>query len=203
MNRQQHWSRIYRERAAQEVSWYQQNPRMSLQLIEASGVDTAAPLIDVGAGASTLADHLLDLGYSDITLLDIADEALEQTRKRLGSRAGSITWLCGDILDFQSEREYRLWHDRAVFHFLTDPDEQQRYIQRMRVALQPGAHVIIASFAPDGPNRCSGLETMQYDDATLAGVLGEGFSLQRVESELHDTPSGAQQLFNYCCFRYL
>ncbi len=202
MTRHQHWEKIYQSKAASEVSWFQEAAAVSLTLIRRVGPDPVAPIIDVGGGASTLVDGLLDAGHQQITVLDIAGSALAVARQRLGERAAQVTWIESDVLTaLLPAARYALWHDRAVFHFLTDAADRAQYVAKVRHAVQTGGHVIVASFAPDGPLRCSGLEVMRYSPETMLAQFGEGFELLDSIREDHSTPSGAAQAFVYCLFR--
>ncbi len=204
MENKTHWEQIYHTKAITQVSWYQLHPRLSLQYIQNTGIGKTAHTIDVGGGASTLVDHLLDDGFQHVTVLDISAEALEITQQRLGQRAGSVTWLEADITQTTLPRhEYDVWHDRAVFHFLTEPQARQRYINAVREAVRPGGHVIVATFANDGPERCSGLEVARYDPQSLHNEFGSDFELLNSAREEHQTPFGTEQKFIYCyCRKY-
>ena len=199
-DRRAHWQNVYETKAENEVSWYQESPVPSLDLIAATGLPGDAAIIDVGAGASRLVDSLLEKGFRQIAILDLSAKALEQTKKRLGRRADGIDWIAADITTWEPSRTYDLWHDRAALHFLTDPADRDAYVVRLKKALRPGGHVIIATFAPDGPERCSGLPIIRYDPETLARTLGPGFEL--VESRRHDhlTPGGNTQRFQFSRF---
>ncbi len=199
--RQQHWKHIYESKSPNEVSWYQAVPCVSLSLICSSGVQPDAPILDVGGGASTLVDGLLAAGYRSIAVLDLAAGALERSRQRLGQAASQVDWLTADILTWQPTARFQLWHDRAVFHFLTQPEDRQSYLATLRAALLPGATVILATFALDGPERCSGLPVRRYSPQTLAAELGSEFTLIETATEDHATPSGAIQHFVYCRFK--
>ncbi len=192
-----HWDRVYSTKGPTEVSWYQAVPARSLALIRASGVSPQEPILDVGGGASTLVDHLLDEGYADISVLDISAAALEQARMRLAGQADGVTWIEADILEFQPARRYGIWHDRAVLHFLTDESTRSRYLNTLRTALKPGGHVIVAPFGPDGPARCSGLDVQRYSAQSLSALLGPTFELRAHSLEVHHTPSGVEQQFLY------
>lgn len=202
MSGKTHWENVYREKSAQEVSWYQATPTRSLELIAETGIAREAPVIDVGGGASTLVDGLLHEGYSDISVLDIASSALQVAQQRLGESAASVRWLEADITGFQPPRRYALWHDRAVFHFLTEAEDRSRYVAALKQGLMPDGHLLIAAFAIGGPTRCSGLDTVQYDAEKLSAELGENFHLEGTCSEEHLTPAGKQQAFNYFHYRY-
>jgi SAM-dependent methyltransferase len=202
MTRESHWKAIYGSSAPTELSWYQERPGLSLELIHSTGVTKAAQIIDVGGGASTLVDELLGEGYQYITVLEIAESALERARERLGAHAEAVTWLHADITSVElPSRCYDLWHDRAVFHFLTGPEDRHRYVETMRDALKSGGHVIMGTFAPEGPTRCSGLDVVRYGPESLAEEFGDEFELVRSARELHRTPLGIEQAFQYCSFR--
>jgi SAM-dependent methyltransferase len=201
-DRKAHWEKIYREKGDRDTSWFQPRPETSLALIEATGEPRTAPLIDVGGGTSRLVDRLLDSGRDNLTVLDISGIALEKTRRRLGTRATAVRWLEADLLEADLPGPWRIWHDRAVFHFLTDEEDRQRYLQQVRRHLAPGGHLVIATFGPEGPQACSGLPVRRYSPDQLAEVLGEGFELEETREELHRTPAGKEQSFVYCRFRY-
>ncbi|HEY5720090.1 MAG TPA: class I SAM-dependent methyltransferase [Gammaproteobacteria bacterium] len=200
--RAEHWDRVYRERAADEVSWYQSQPRLSLRLVEATGVGRGEALIDVGGGASRLVDCLLQRDYRDLSVLDVSAEALAVARRRLGDTAAAVHWIHADVTGFVPSRRYRLWHDRAVFHFLTGEQERARYVEVLRRALLPQAHLVIATFAPDGPRKCSGLPVCQYDGEALCRELGAGFELLDATRERHLTPGAVEQRFAWFRLRY-
>lgn len=195
--RQAHWQGVYMSRSHTDVSWYEAEPSRSLEFIEASGVARDRAIIDVGGGASTLVDHLLDRGYSQLTVLDIAAGALRQAQDRLGERARAVEWRAADVLSFRAERRFALWHDRAVLHFLVDAGDRQRYIEALERALAPDGHAILAGFGPEGPRRCSGLPVRRYSIEKFGELLGEGFELQGHAIEEHTTPGGASQQFLY------
>lgn len=202
MTGREHWERIYRTTAAFDVSWYQSTPAISLDLIRRVAPDLDARIIDVGGGASTLVDALLDDGYRNVTVLDLAGAALAVARQRLGERAARVTWIESDVLTAPlAARSYAVWHDRAVFHFLTDPRDRERYVARAHDAVRPNGHVIVASFAPDGPARCSGLDVVRYSPETMHAQFGSAFRLLESVGEEHHTPSGATQSFVYCLCR--
>ena len=199
--RKSHWEQVYATKAPTEVSWYQPTPERSLQLIADTGVDRDEPILDAGGGASTLVDNLLDAGYSDITVLDIAGSAIERSRKRLGGNADHVKWIESDVTDFKPVRRYALWHDRAVFHFLTESDDRRRYADTAWAALRDDGHLVIATFGPEGPQRCSGLEICRYDIEQLHQELGRDFRLRRYDFEEHRTPGGSPQQFLYAWFQ--
>jgi SAM-dependent methyltransferase len=200
MDRRDHWNRVYQTRAPESVSWYQQRPDISLELIAASGIARDAGIIDVGGGTSVLVDHLLELGYTNLAVLDLSGAALDVSRSRLGAWAAAVEWFEADVTSFEPPHRYALWHDRAVLHFLTDTEDRARYVTTLRKALQPNGTVIIATFAPDGPPKCSGLDVVRYDEHSIVAALGAGFQLHEVRRETHVTPGKAEQRFNY--FRF-
>ena len=197
--RKVHWESVYASRDEDDVSWYQARPAMSLELIAraAGGRGKEAAIIDAGGGASRLVDHLLDAGYADVTVLDIAAPALEKARARLGARARQARWIEADLLNWRPGRPYDVWHDRAVFHFLTEAADRRRYVEVLKAALKPGGQAVIATFAPDGPEKCSGLPVMRHSPESIAAELGEAFALIEARDEHHTTPAGRAQHFNY------
>lgn len=202
MQPNEHWEHVYSTKATDAVSWYQEHAEQSLRLIKATGVPLSATIIDVGGGASTLVDDLLGSGYSNLTVLDLSEAALTAARTRLGSRAGLVNWIVADAAKVELQAHgFDVWHDRAVFHFLTAPEDRAGYVQAVLRAVKPGGHIIIATFAEDGPTRCSGLPVMRYTAEGLQAELGESFTLVEHEKESHLTPSGAIQQFTYCRFR--
>lgn len=201
MNRKQHWEEVYETKLPDEVSWFQQRPELSLRMIGAMNLGKADGIIDVGGGASVLVDFLLDEGYENLTVLDISAAALARARQRLGERAAKVKWIEADVTAFQSPAMLALWHDRAVFHFLTAAADRGAYVRTLRQALRPGGHVIIATFAADGPTRCSGLEVARYDPPGICAQLGAGFELQEEVREVHRTPWQTEQAFSY--FRFV
>ncbi len=195
-----HWNTVYQTKAPDGVSWFQTRPTTSLKLIEAAGVDKDAGIIDVGGGASVLVDVLLDAGFTKLAVLDISVAALEHARQRLGKRASSVEWCEADVTTFNPPRQFGLWHDRAVFHFLTDTADRQKYVETLKRALTPDGHVIIATFAIDGPMKCSGLDVARYDASSICAELGAGFQLLDQLDETHVTPWSTEQKFSY--FRF-
>lgn len=196
-----HWNQVYATKATSAVSWYQRSPEVSLALIANAGIGRSAPIIDIGGGASTLADALLARGCTALTVLDIAETALDAARRRLGPSADRIRWVVADVTKWQPETEFALWHDRAVFHFLIAEAERRRYMAALRTALLPEGTAIFATFAPDGPERCSGLPVRRYSPEMLAAELGADFALIETVAEDHHTPADAVQRFLYCRFR--
>lgn len=200
-NRQAHWDRVYTTKGETEVSWFQERPALSLDLFQAAGATPRSAVVDIGGGASRLVDALVALGYEDVTVLDIAGAALDAARVRLGQKAASVRWLVADVTRWQPDRQYDLWHDRATFHFLVDEADRRAYVDTLRRALASGGHAVIGTFAPDGPERCSGLPIVRYDPASLAATLGPDFALVESRREAHQTPAGAIQSFNFGLFR--
>jgi SAM-dependent methyltransferase len=199
--RRNHWEGVYTAKGENQVSWFQATPAISLELIELAGASRSSGIIDVGGGASRLADCLVARGYQDVTVLDLSATALAAARARMGERAGQVTWIAADVTDWQPARSYDVWHDRAAFHFLTERNDQAAYVAQLRRALRPGGHAIIGTFAPDGPERCSGLVVSRYDADSLAATLGGGFELVDTIRHEHTTPWGAAQKFQFSTFR--
>jgi ubiquinone/menaquinone biosynthesis C-methylase UbiE len=202
MNREEHWENIYRTRSPTEVSWYQPEARLSLDLIRrvAPGLDSS--ILDVGGGASTLVDGLLRAGYRDITVLDLAATGLARAQDRLADRASQVKWIVGDVLSAPlPAASFAVWHDRAVFHFLTDARDRARYVEQARRIVRSGGYVIVASFGPEGPSRCSGLEVVRYSPQRLHAEFGSTFELLDSIREEHWTPTGSLQPFVYCLCR--
>ena len=202
MDPKSHWDRIYRDKLPTQVSWYQPHALRSLDLIRRVSPPPDGAIIDVGGGASTLIDDLLDAGYQDLTVLDISASALARTRARLGTQASSVRWIEAHILDAPLPKAgYTVWHDRAAFHFLTMPADRARYVAQVRRAVRPGGFVLVATFADDGPTRCSGLEVKRYSPEALHAEFGAPCRLMASEREEHITPGGALQVFTYCLCR--
>lgn len=199
-----HWEQVYSTKAIDTVSWFQAHADDSLRFLQKTGVGKSAAIMDVGGGASTLVDDLLLQGYKNVTVLDIAEQALSASKARLGEHAGDVHWLVADITHAElPAHSVDVWHDRAVFHFLTAENDRKAYIKNMLHALKPNGHGIIATFAEDGPLKCSGLEIVRYSVSALQAELGEPFTLLTSEKVLHNTPGGNVQQFNYCYFRML
>jgi hypothetical protein len=199
-NPRDHWNRIYETKDATEMSWTQPSPALSLDLIAETGIAKNAGVIDIGGGASPLVDALLDAGYDNLAVLDISGAALERSRERLGTRADQVEWIESDITRFAASRRYAIWHDRAVFHFLTAAEDRRKYVAAMLETLQENGHAIIATFSIDGPQKCSGLEIVQYDEQTIVAEIGPEMALRDVRREIHRTPWGSEQRFVY--FRF-
>jgi SAM-dependent methyltransferase len=204
MSGQEHWEAVYGRKAADQVSWYRPHLERSLRIIENAALPLDAEIIDVGGGASTLVDDLILRGYSNLTVLDISAAAIACAKTRLGGAADSVKWIAGDItLVDLPEHEYALWHDRAVFHFLRDPEQRRRYVTAARRALMPGGHIVVATFGPEGPERCSGLDVVRYSADGLHAEFGEQFRKVSSQTEIHTTPWGAEQEFVYCYCRLM
>ncbi len=199
MNRQAHWEKVYSSKSPSQVSWFRPHLQTSLALIERAAANRSASIIDVGAGASTLVDDLLARGYRGITVLDISQRALDVAKDRLGEAAKSIRWLRADVTQGGfPQHSYDVWHDRAVFHFLTQPEERLAYVRNVASAVKPGGHVIVSTFGPEGPGKCSGLEVVRYEADSLHREFGIRFRLVESTKELHHTPFGTTQQFLYC-----
>lgn len=202
MQPKNHWEKVYSSKAPEAVSWFQEHPAFSLRFIRNTGMSLQASIIDVGGGASTLVDDLLNDGYSNVTVLDLSAAALQEAQKRLGERARQVHWIEADITHADLPAcSFDIWHDRAVFHFLTDPLDRRTYVETVMRSVKPGGHVIVATFAPDGPTQCSGLPVMRYGPSELHGEFGEPFTLVEHAREAHHTPFGTVQQFVYCYCR--
>jgi ubiquinone/menaquinone biosynthesis C-methylase UbiE len=202
MNTKTHWEHIYETKTPTQVSWYQEHARFSLQYIRKTGIQKTDAIIDVGGGTSILVDDLLADGYQDISILDVSAVALQLARARLGTRAAEVNWIEADITQADlAEQAYDLWHDRAVFHFLTQATDRQRYIDTLRRAVRVGGHIILATFAPDGPERCSGLDVVRYSPESLHHEFEGEFEVVDSTRETHHTPFGREQKFIYCYCR--
>ncbi len=193
----EHWNAVYGQKAEDEVSWFQPHPGTSLALVERCAAGRAARIVDVGGGASRLVDDLLDRGYEDVTVLDVSDAALERARRRLGARAARVGWVACDVTRWEPDRAFDVWHDRAAFHFLVRPEDRAAYRSVLLRALRPGGHAVVATFAADGPERCSGLPVARWEPETLAAELGPGLRLVDWEREEHRTPAGKVQRFQF------
>ena len=200
-DRKTHWENIYQNKSPRDVSWYQQEPAVSLELIRATRLASDEPILDVGGGASVLVDYLYRKGFTRLAVLDISERALDSVKKRLGDAARHIEWYAADITRFEAPHPFALWHDRAVFHFLTDASDRESYLKVLKKTLKPGGHLIIAAFAIGGPEKCSGLDIVQYNSEKMAKELGKEFELIEERSEVHVTPSGNEQSYNY--FRFI
>jgi SAM-dependent methyltransferase len=200
-NRQAHWENVYTSKGESEVSWFQESPAPSFELIVQAGATHRSAIIDIGGGASRLVDHLVEQGFQDITVLDLSAAALEAARRRLESRADRVQWIVADATAWEPVKAYDIWHDRAAFHFLTDESDRAAYIARLTRGVNAGGHAIIGTFALDGPEKCSGLPVARYDSASLAQVLGAEFRLVDTRRHEHATPWGSKQMFQFSVFR--
>jgi 2-polyprenyl-3-methyl-5-hydroxy-6-metoxy-1,4-benzoquinol methylase len=198
---QAHCENVFLTKGKQQVSWFEEQPQLSLDLIRATGAAGDAAVLDVGGGASRLADALLDLGYADVTVLDLSAQALTSAKARLGARAGRVHWIVDDVTAWTPPRRYDVWHDRAAFHFLTTPADQASYADRVGAAVKAGGQVIIGTFALDGPERCSDLPVARHGAASIGALLGPSFALAETQRHAHKTPWGATQNFQFSRFR--
>lgn len=199
-NWKNHWERVYQKHTPTEVGWYQADPEGSIKLINNTGAGTDSRIIDVGGGTSKLSMHLLEQGYSRLTVLDISGKSIEKAKLQLGEKAGMISWIEADITKYSLTEQYDIWHDRAVFHFLTESEERKGYIDALNQALKLNGYIILATFGLAGPKKCSGLPVVRYSPETLLKVLGDNFNLVESVAEDHVTPTGVTQNFIYCRF---
>lgn len=195
-----YWNEVYQTKETDKVSWYQAEPNASLEAIALCGARSLS-VIDIGGGASRLVGALLDQRRRDITVLDVSTKALTLSRLRLGAEGDQVSWISADITKWKPRRQWDIWHDRAVFHFLTESRDRQAYLQALKAAVPSGGHVILASFAPEGPDQCSGLPVQKYTPDEMVEVLGADFELQRCWGETHAPPGGGEQAFTWCLFR--
>jgi SAM-dependent methyltransferase len=200
-NNQGRWQRTYQTKAERDVSWYQDQPDPSLRLVMDAAASLASPIIDIGGGTSHLVDHLVERGYSHVAVLDMSSAALATAQSRLGKQAAAVDWIVADVTTWEPAARYEIWHDRATFHFMVTEADRSAYLARLKLALAPGGHAIIATFALDGPEQCSGLPVMRYDSASLAETLGPQFAFVATEHHLHKTPWFAEQAFQFSVFR--
>ena len=200
MSTKAHWDKAWQGADPATKSWYQEEAGHSLEMIEASAIAHGEAIIDVGGGASVLVDTLLARGFENLSVLDISKAALQSAQARLGPRANAVKWLCEDATCWTPAHPFRLWHDRAVFHFLTEAEDRQKYRDIAKASLVPGGHMIMATFAMDGPEKCSGLTIRRYSAQSMAAELGDGFTLIDDSIEDHTTPGGTIQRFQYCRF---
>lgn len=201
IERKQHWEQAWARKSHRETSWYQSEPVLSLEMIARAGTAFDGPVIDIGGGASPLAGCLLEAGFTDVTVLDISAAAVSQAQQRMGDDARHVHWIEADVTRFTPERHYALWHDRAAFHFLTAPADRRRYVDLMHAALAADGQAIIATFAPGGPRKCSGLDIVQYAADQLAAELGSEMRLREERQEFHRTPAGNEQKFGFYRFQ--
>jgi SAM-dependent methyltransferase len=201
VGRKAHWENVYSTKGEREVSWYQESPAPSLELIALARLSADASIIDIGGGASRLVDALVDRNVGQITVLDLSAAALDAAKQRLGNKAAKVRWEIADVTKWEPSQTCDLWHDRAAFHFLTDQADQSAYVDRLKKAVKRGGCVIIGTFALDGPEKCSGLPIVRYDAASLSGTLGSDFKLIDARRHDHATPWGAVQRFQFSTFR--
>jgi ubiquinone/menaquinone biosynthesis C-methylase UbiE len=201
VSKKEHWEHVYETKGAMELSWYQPVPEKSMELIRKTSSPLDTPIIDVGGGASTLVDLLVRSHHSDITVLDIARNALDKSRERLGEHASEVQWVESDVLEFEPQRRYCIWHDRAVFHFQVETERVQKYLEVMRKSLTPNGFFALSTFGPEGPQRCSNLPTRRYSVDELSSLLGSHFDLVVSEIEDHLTPGQVHQQFLYTLWR--
>ena len=199
--RKKHWENVFETKDTTKVSWYQPVPETSLNLIEKLNLPKTVRIIEIGSGDSFLADFLLEKGFSEITLLDISEKALDTIKKRLGKKAGAITFLASDATDFSSALKFDIWHDRAVFHFLTDANDIQKYLKNVSDKLVPSGYLILGTFSNNGPDMCSGLKVQQYGENKLTEIFSDGFQKVECFTQNHVTPSGSSQNFLFCIFQ--
>jgi SAM-dependent methyltransferase len=202
-DRRAHWQDVYSSKDETEVSWFEQSPAISLDLIRRAGAHSGTSIVDIGGGASRLVDALLEHGYQSVSVLDISEQALSVARARLRARASQVRWIEADVTRWEPEQKYGLWHDRAAFHFLTDPKDRSAYAERLMRATSSGAQVIIGTFAPDGPDRCSGLPVTRHDVNSLEQAIGASFEREETRPYEHRTPGGSIQRFQFSRFRKL
>jgi 2-polyprenyl-3-methyl-5-hydroxy-6-metoxy-1,4-benzoquinol methylase len=200
--REAHWQKIYATKGEAELSWFQETPAPSLQLLALVGADRRSAIIDVGGGASRLVDSLVLEGYEDVTVLDVSEAALAVAKARLADKAARVEWIAADVTTWEPSRSYDVWHDRAAFHFLVDPADQSAYVERLKRALRRGGCAIIGTFAPGGPEKCSGLPVMRHNAESLGALLGREFVLLDARAYDHATPWGATQRFQFSTFRF-
>ena len=201
MTKKTHWEEVYATKLSAETSWHQERAGLSLEFIERTGVGRSCQIVDIGGGASPLAGNLRELGFKNVTVLDISGKALRVAQDRLGADAPSVTWIEADITTASlPENHFEVWHDRAVFHFLVEAEDRRRYVETLKTALKPGGHVIVATFELEGPSRCSGLEIVRYSPESLHTELGNHFDLREIAYEIHETPFNTEQKFVYCHF---
>jgi SAM-dependent methyltransferase len=199
--RQAYWEKVYTNKGEKEISWFQENPAPSLELLSQVSTIPTSAIIDIGGGASRLVDRLIKNGFQDITVLDLSGAALDAAKARLGYRAAQVHWFVADATVWEPVKAYDIWHDRAAFHFLTDEHDRTAYVARLVRGLKVGGHAIIATFALDGPERCSGLPVMRYDAASLGRTLGPTLQLVHTQRHEHAPPWGSQQIFQFSVFR--
>lgn len=200
-NNKEHWENVYSKEQPTQVSWYEPMPEVSLNLIKGFQLEKDAAIIDIGGGDSFLAEFLVSEGYTDITVVDISSNAIERAKHRMCEKADQVTWIVADASEFKSDRQYDLWHDRATFHFLTDPTKKEDYLQTLKKSVKPGGYVILATFSEKGPAKCSGLDISKYSIGDMQQLFTEEFNVLSGANVDHNTPSGAIQNFTFCSFQ--
>ena len=200
-DRQSHWQQVYLSKGEQEVSWSQPDPQPSLGLIEKFSGGADASIVDIGGGASRLVDSLVRDGFREITILDLSEAALQAANERIGSGGATVQWVAADVTDWRPPQQFDIWHDRAAFHFLVEEMDRRAYIDRLSSGVKAGGHAIIATFAPDGPEKCSGLPVQRYDPDNLGRTIGPAFELVEHQAHRHVTPWGAPQSFQFSVLR--
>ncbi len=201
LERQSHWQNVYQTKGERDVSWFQEVPAISLELIHATGAGPDSSVIDIGGGTSRLVDALVREGFRSLSVLDVSEKALATSRERLGPNAKNVAWIVADVTTWRPDKSYDVWHDRAAFHFLTEPADRAAYAECVQNAVRPGGHVIIGTFAPDGPERCSGLPVLRHDAASIGEVLGPSFKFTESRRHDHQTPGGSIQCFQFSRFQ--
>jgi 2-polyprenyl-3-methyl-5-hydroxy-6-metoxy-1,4-benzoquinol methylase len=196
-DRQTHWQTVYTTKGENEVSWFEENPAISLALLDAAGITTESAVIDIGGGASRLVDELIARGLRNVTVLDLSEAALQTAKDRLGHRAKDVNWIVDDVTAWKPSGQFDIWHDRAAFHFLTEEKDRQAYVDRLKAALRAGGQAIIGTFSLEGPEKCSGLPIVRYDARSLTAVLGPSFELIESRKIEHQTPWGSVQKFQF------
>lgn len=200
-DRKEHWNKVYENKKATEVSWYEPMPETSLNYIADCKLEKDAAIIDIGGGDSFLAEFLIGKGYTDITVVDISENAIKRAKERLGEKADEITWIVADAAEFEPQRQYDLWHDRAAFHFLTEDTQVEKYLKNVKQAVKPGGYVVMGTFSETGPTKCSGIEIRQYSISDMQELFADGFTTMSCKNIDHETPSGGTQNFTFCSFR--
>lgn len=200
-DRKKHWNEVYEKKKATEVSWYEPMPETSLEFINECELEKDSAIIDIGGGDSFLAEFLLGKGFTNITVVDISEKALERAKERLGEKADEITWIPADVSEFTPQKKYDLWHDRAAFHFLTEDKQVENYLKTVKEAIKPGGRLILGTFSENGPGKCSGLEIRQYSIKQMQELFSDGFTSMNCKNVDHTTPTGGTQNFTFCSFK--
>ena len=201
LSKKKYWDTIYQEKSTRELGWYQEDPAVSLEMIRSSGLKKDARIIDIGGGDSFLVDRLLALGYSDVTVLDLSESAIQRGKRRLGKKGSEVQWICEDILDFNTNEKFDLWHDRACFHFLTDKSDSQIYYAKVRQFLREKGTMVLGAFSKTGPEKCSGLPVKQYDSDAIKQYFKQDFHLEKSMESTYITPSLVNQNYVFCCLK--